>query len=185
MIMDYSAFKLFMKNGTLFTVQQCLDATTSRTKAYFKDQIVNGIANMSRESIYQRFASPIHRLSENMLEHLTSMDGKDHVAWAAFVNSVKGERGIGVARYVKIAEEKNMAEFAITVIDEFQKQGVGYQLLSKLIEAAKSNQFEILRGYILQGNKQMLSLCKQFNAKIRFDDPYYIRADINVLEQSR
>lgn len=184
--MDYARFnKLLMKNGTLFTLQSCLDATKCRTKAYLKEQIVNGIASMSKKSIYQRFASPIHRLSESMLEHLTSMDGKDHVAWAAFVNSTKGERGIGVARYVKMEEEKNMAEFAITVIDEFQKQGIGYHLLCKLIEVAKNNQFEILRGYILHGNNHMLSLCKQFNATIRFNDQYYLKADINVLEQSR
>ncbi len=179
--MTYPTFKFSMKNGLPFTIQLCLDPKKNRTRASVKEQIANGIANMSKTSIYQRFASRFNRLSESMLDHLTSMDGKDHIAWAAFVETCKGERGVGLARYIKMPEEKSMAEFAVTVIDEFQKQGIGYQLLSQLVDVARSNHVETLRGYILQDNKHMISLCKQFNANIRFDDPYYLKADIKIV----
>lgn len=179
--MNYPILKFSMKNGRPFTIQSCLDPRKHRSRASVKRQIANGIASMSKTSIYQRFAARFNRLSESMLDHLASMDGKDHIAWAAFIDTLNGEKGIGLARYIKMPEEKNMAEFAVTVIDEFQKQGIGYQLLCKLVDVARNNRVETLRGYILQDNKHMISLCKRFNANIRFDDPYYLKADIKII----
>lgn len=174
-----STFKLFMKNGQPYQVQLCIEPETQHTPEYLKCQIANALESMSSESRWQRFASPIRSLSDKQLDYLVSLDGKDKVAWcASIIETDNVERGIGLARYIKIEDKKKTAEFAITVVDEFQRQGVGSTLLKKLLESAKSNGFKILRGYILPSNNQMLSLAKQFGACFHSGDSTFVIADI-------
>jgi acetyltransferase len=135
---------------------------------------------MSRLSRQQRFAAPVVTLTDYQLDHLTRLDEKDRVAWCAFVQTEGEERGIGLARYVRLEEEENVAEFAITVVDEFQGQGIGFQLLNELIRTARSNSIETLRGYILPTNEAMLALCRRFEAETVREDASTIRADLRI-----
>jgi acetyltransferase len=135
---------------------------------------------MSSLSRQQRFAAPVVTLTDYQLDHLTRLDEKDRVAWCAFVQTEGEERGIGLARYVRLEEEENVAEFAITVVDEFQGQGIGFQLLNELIRTARSNSIETLRGYILPTNEAMLALCRRFEAETVREDASTIRADLRI-----
>ena len=169
-----------MKNGTPYRIQLCLEPEKEHTQAFLKDQIVNAMEAMSGQSRWQRFASPVDKLSDSQLDYLTDLDGKERVAWCASVMTKKGERGIGLARYVKLPGTDGVAEFAITVVDEFQGQGVGYQLLRRLIGTASENNLKILRGYIRVGNRAMLALCRRFAAHITSEDAGTVRADIPI-----
>jgi acetyltransferase len=133
---------------------------------------------MSCQSRHQRFAAPIVTLTDYQLDYLTNLDEKDRVAWCAFMQTETEERGIGLARYMRLDDEENVAEFAITVVDEFHGQGVGTELLNNLKETAKANAIEILRGYILQSNEAMLALCRRLGAETVREDASTIRADI-------
>jgi acetyltransferase len=133
---------------------------------------------MSHHSRQQRFAAPVVTLTDTQLDHLTRLDEKDRVAWCAFLQTESEERGIGLARYVRLDDEENVAEFAITVVDEFQGQGIGTELLNRLIESARSNSIETLRGYILPSNEAMLALCRRVGADTVREDASTLRADI-------
>lgn len=159
-----SVIESVMRNGAKYRIQLCVEPDTQHTVALLKDQISDGFANMSIRSRASRFASPISRLTALQLDYLVDLDGKDRVAWCASITRDSGERGIGLGRYAKLLDEVQIAEFAITIVDEFQNQGIGYQLLVKLIESAQMNHFKVLRGYVLKSNKPMLALCRRFNA---------------------
>jgi GNAT superfamily N-acetyltransferase len=178
--MQNSAVELTMENGTSYRIQACVEPGTRHTKEFLKSQIACAIEGMSGKSLRQRFASSVNKLSEKQLDYLTSLDGKDKVAWCASIGSDKAERGIGIARYVKLPNEENVAEFAVTVVDEFQRQGIGYELLKKLIELAGNNGIKILRGYVLSGNEHMLSLCRRLGAHTYSEDWSFVIADIPV-----
>lgn len=180
--MQNSAVELTMENGTPYRIQACVEPGTQHTKEFLKSQIACAIEGMSGKSLRQRFASSVNKLSDKQLDYLTSLDGKDKVAWCASIGSNKAERGIGIARYVKLPNEENVAEFAVTVVDEFQRQGIGYELLKKLIELAGNNGIKILRGYVLSGNEHMLSLCRRFGANTYSEDWSFVIADIPVPE---
>lgn len=172
-----------MKNGTPYRIQLCIEPETQHTPEFLKDQIAKALESLSSQSRWQRFASPMNHLSEAQLDYLANLDGKDRVAWCASICTENNERGIGLARYMKLTDEDNVAEFAITVVDEFQGQGIGYELLKKLIETARGNYLEILRGYILSSNKHMLSLCERFDASLHQEDFSLIRADIVIAKR--
>jgi acetyltransferase len=81
---------------------------------------------------------------------------------------------------VRLADTEGAAEFAVTVVDEFQGQGIGSDLLRKLMESARSNSIETLIGYILSSNKGMLALSRRFGAATVQEDSSLIRADIPI-----
>jgi acetyltransferase len=178
--MKTSALDCRMKNGVPYKIEPCVEADTEHTPEFLKIQIASGFDRLSTQSRWQRFASPLSRLSASQLDYLTSLDGKDRVAWCASTQEGKDVTGIGLARYVKSPDESGVAEFAITVVDAYQGQGVGYELLKRLIASAGSNHIAMLKGYILRSNKRMLALCKRFDAVFHDEDPTFLVAEIRV-----
>ena len=175
-----TAHQCVMKNGTPYQVQQCIEPGTEHSAQFLRGQIVEGLAELSLESRWHRFANPIHKLTGDQLDILVDLDGKDKVAWCASIMKNGREKGIGLARYIRYTQEPDIAEFAITVLDVYQDQGIGFTLLKMLIESAKENNLSILRGFIVPSNKRMLSLCRHFDTQLHSEDSGFIVADINV-----
>ena len=169
-----------MKNGMPYRVQPCVEPGTPHTPDYLKGQIIEAMASLSAHSLWERFAAPVTQLSDRELDYLTSLDGRDRVAWCATVDDNGRERGIALGRYVRLPEEPGIAEFALTVIDEFQGQGVGRALLARLTQTARDNGLQILRGHVLSGNRIMLSLCRSFGAELHVHPPFTVTADIRL-----
>lgn len=167
-----------MKDGTPYTVQPCVEQGTAHTAEFLKTQIASALDKLSVQSRWQRFASPIARLTDAQLDYLTRLDGKDRVAWCAAVERDGDEHGIGLARYIRLADDPGVAEFAVTVVDEFQAQGIGYALLTKLKETARDNGLTALRGYVLPSNRHMLALCRRLGANISTPDSGFVTAEI-------
>lgn len=69
-----------------------------------------------------------------------------------------------IARYIRLPGEASVAEFAVTVVDAFQGRGIGRQLMDRLIESARDNAIDTLRGYVLPDNERMLALCRRYGA---------------------
>lgn len=168
------------KDGRPFLIRTFISADSQCSPDGMREAIRDGLRRMSAQSRWQRFAGPVTELSESELDYLTDLDGKDRVAVCAGVMEGEHMVGAGLARYFRIADEPDVAEFAVTVIDEFQGQGLGTALLTALIEAARSNQLHSLRGYILPGNRLMLQMCKRFGAAIQREGTFF-RAEIPVL----
>lgn len=168
-----------MKNGAPYEIHPCIDPQMHFTTALWREEIKKGFKSMSAQSIWQRFATGLNELSEQQLDYLTDIDGKDRVAFCAVIIQQDSYRGIGLSRYIKLKDETDIAEFSVTVIDEFQNQGIGRALLAQLIESAQTNGFKVLRGFVLPSNKAMLALCKRFQATTAKDGTF-IRADIAV-----
>lgn len=172
-----------MKNGLCYEIHFCLEPALHFTPQRWKDEIRKGWQQMSAQSRWKRFASASPELTEEQLDYLTNIDGKDHVAWCALIHHEQDFRGIAVARFIRLQDEVGIAEFAVTVIDEFQNQGIGFELLEKLIHSAQTRKIDTLRGYISPGNQVMIRLCQKFQASFIFSEGL-IQADIRIAERS-
>jgi len=64
----------------------------------------------------------------------------------------------------------NEAEFAVLVSDDCQNQGLGYELLKRLIEIGRAEKLARLGGQILAENHAMQHICKKLGFKIVTDD---------------
>lgn len=129
-----------------------------------KAHLVAGFARMSPESRYRRFMAPIEELTPAMLRQLTELDYVDHFAYVAFSLDDPEEPGIGVARYVRLADDPEVAEAAVTVVDDFHGRGVGTVLLQALGAVALENGIKRFRAYALDGNVPLLELAESLGA---------------------
>ena len=132
-----------------------------------REELARGFARLSPGSRRFRFLAPLHKLSPEQLRELTEVDQHDHVAIAARDESRPDHPGIGVARFVRLEQDPGVAEFAITVIDEYQNRGLGTLLLKLLLKAAQAVQVRTLRGFMLADNLAMLHLLRKFEATWR------------------
>jgi RimJ/RimL family protein N-acetyltransferase len=159
---DHSAW---MHNGTPYEIRPCLDPELHITPQLLKEQIRQALQCLSAESRWQRFASPVHELSDEQLDYLTDLDGSDRVAWCAAMIHEGKVTGIGLARYIRCRDDPAIAEFAVTIIDAYQGQGIGTALLGRLLQTASANGLHVLRGYVNPGNKRMLALGQRYGGK--------------------
>ena len=91
-----------------------------------------GTRNYQTNRSDARFHTAAHELTESQIRYLTEIDHDTHEALVAEAETKTGERGVAVARYVRLDEEPEVAEVAITVADEYQDQGVGSAILDEL-----------------------------------------------------
>ena len=121
-----------------------------------RDRLAQAFTLLSPRSRYLRFHHPLSQLSDEHLRYLTEVDGRDHAALVAEDADRPEHPGIAVARYIRIDDEPEVAEAAITVIDEYQGRGVGTLMLRHLARVAGRNGVHHLRNYVLADNRPML-----------------------------
>jgi RimJ/RimL family protein N-acetyltransferase len=113
-----------------------------------------------------------------MVRSLTEIDYRDHMAWVALDPGQPGKPGIGVARYVRLAEAPNCAEAAVTVVDSWQGQGIGTLLLGLLIMTAVENGIDTFRAYVLKENDPMLGILKDLGATVAHEEGSLMRVEM-------
>lgn len=103
-------------------------------------------AGLSPRSRYLRFQSHITELSAATRRGLTAVDGRTHVALAAFVQGAP----IGIVRVIDLGDGRG--ELAVEVVDRWQRCGVGTQLLQAARERAAALGYRELVGELLVVN---------------------------------
>ena len=135
---------------------------------------------LSPESRYRRFFGGLSQLSDATLHYLTEVDGRDHVAIVALTESpdLKTEIGLGVARFVRLAEDPAVAEAAVTVVDDVQKRGLGRLLATTLAEAARERGIHRFRADVLADNQPMRAIMAEIGAAERGTSAGVITYDV-------
>ncbi len=119
------------------------------------------VAAMSERTVYFRFFSPIKRMSDALAHRLAVVDYNDRFAIVATTHRPSGkERIVGVARYDR-ARGTDVAEVAVAVIDEFQRRGLGGQLLAELARVGRAHDIRTFSLIVLPENREMLGLLRK------------------------
>jgi RimJ/RimL family protein N-acetyltransferase len=121
-----------------------------------KEKLVEGFERLSPESRYRRFLTPMNRLTPRMLRYLTEVDHHDHEALVA--ESADGAEPIGVARFIRIADEPEAAEVAVAVVNHWQGRGAARALMRRLAARAVEEGVERFTATCLAENTDVLEL---------------------------
>jgi RimJ/RimL family protein N-acetyltransferase len=102
-----------------------------------KRMLENGLRHLSEESVQRRFLTPKSSFSRAELRYLTEVDGRDHVALVVEYPAEPVRRLIAVGRFVRLKDDPEAAEVAITVADDWQRRRVGTTLAELLAARAR------------------------------------------------
>lgn len=127
------------------------------------------VRKLSPQSKYFRFMQTLNELTPEMLIRFTQLDYNRELALIAVQEKSGKELELGVARYVMNPDGKS-CEFALVVADEWQRRGIGSQLMTRLMEAAQDRGFNSMDGEILADNQKMLDLVKSLGFHLQSSD---------------
>jgi RimJ/RimL family protein N-acetyltransferase len=110
--------------------------------------------HLSLESRRRRFHSAGVRLTNADAQRLATVDHQTNEALAA-IEPVSGAI-VGVASYAALVREPGVAEVAVAVVDDWQRQGIGRELVHVLLEHASANGFDRVIAYVDAENNLVL-----------------------------
>ena len=73
-------------------------------------------------------------------------------------------RAVGSARYVQVPGDREIAEVAVAVVDDWQRRGVATALLGSLSERARENGVERFRAYVSSENEVVVDALRRAGA---------------------
>ena len=125
-----------------------------------KALLLDGFSRLSTRARYLRFLAPAERLSAGQLAYLSEVDHHDHVAWGV----LDGDNAAAVGRWVRLGDEPSAADVAVTVLDDYQRRGIGRMLLEVLAVSARSRGIGDFHFDVLAENEAMLGLLGSLGA---------------------
>lgn len=140
---------------------------------------------LSEESVYYRYFSQLKLDQRIAHERLTRMCFNDYDREIALVaehrNQENGEREIlGVGRLTK-AHGHNEAEFALVISDRYHRQGLGTELLSRLVQIGRAERLDVISANILSENHAMQLVARKVGFElVRDGDDHDFRAHIKL-----
>ena len=126
-----------------------------------REMLLAGFEELSPDSRYRRFFSPLGTLDPAWLTYLTSVDHHDHEALIA--ESVPAGEPVGVARYIRVPEHPAAAEVAVTVVDSWQGKGAASALLALLSGRARAEGITRFHATCLSENRAVIELFRAFS----------------------
>ena len=125
-----------------------------------KDLMLEAWERLSPESRYRRFFAAKTALTDDELRYLTEVDNIDHVAIGATTRLRGKPHALGIARFIRLAARPEVADAAVTVVDDAQGKGLGRALLSRLIAAARERGIQVFSCDVLADNDGMRNLIR-------------------------
>jgi RimJ/RimL family protein N-acetyltransferase len=141
--------------------------------------LADGFARLSATSRQMRFLSPKQELSPAELHYFTRIDHHDHEALGAVDHA--GGRGVGVARYIRHADDPQAADIAITVVDEWQGRGLGTELMARLSERAREEGIRRFTAQVAADNVAVAGLLRRVGADFVRHDSATVRYEIPLV----
>lgn len=122
-------------------------------------ELQRAFALMSEESQYQRFLAGTPRLTDSQATYFTAVDHVHHEAYVAH-STQDASYIIGVARFVRYANDPDEAELAVTVADSWHGLGLATVLLHWLCDRAREVGVRRLRAEMMPDNQGVLRLLR-------------------------
>jgi acetyltransferase len=129
---------------------------------------------LSEQSVYQRYFAQLKLDQRIAHERLTRICFNDYDREIALVvehqDAKSGRRDIlGVGRLSK-ARGLNEGEFALLVNDRWQRQGLGTELLTRLVQVGRAEKLARITALIMADNHAMQHVSKKVGFKVDYDD---------------
>ena len=128
---------------------------------------------LSEQSVHMRYLAGVsyqQRIAHERLTRVCAIDYDLEMAFVAERLEKDDRRGeiVGVGRLIRDMET-NSGEFALIVSDNFQRRGLGAELLRRLIEVGREERLDTIQGWIAPSNVAMQNLSRKLGFDVRFN----------------
>lgn len=134
---------------------------------------------LSARSRYLRFHAGRSMLPVRMQELLADIRPGRHQAHVAILD----EQPVGIARWIRYAEDPQCAELAIEVIDAAQSSGIGRQLAGHAARSASAAGVQCFLAYIDESNQDLRARTLSYGATVDRYDSGLLRLPVASLLQ--
>ena len=139
--------------------------------------------NQTAEDLRLRFFAPLKRLSHQAAARLTQIDYDREMGLIAIGPDPDTGDTImfGVVR-INADPDNLRAEYAVMVRSDMKGQGLGYILMNKILDYARSRGIKEVYGEVLRENTNMLGMCRAlgFVRKENMDEPGVVEVRIEL-----
>ncbi len=122
--------------------------------------------SLSERSIYYRFISVRKDMPHERLQEFVVVDYTKTMVILVVIQEGEKEEVIGVGQY-DISSQAHTADAALVVRDDYQNQGIGYELLSYMTQLARRQGLLAFTASVLIENKAMLHLLQKMGFDIQ------------------
>jgi acetyltransferase len=143
---------------------------------------------LSERTVYLRYLQMVNlnqRVAHERLQRICFIDYDREIALVATKSpegkdAEKREEIIAVGRLKKIPGTRE-AEFAVLVTDQYQRHGLGSELLRRLLDVARAEGIEKISADILSDNMAMQKVCERMGFRLErsLDDPV-VKAQLDL-----
>jgi acetyltransferase len=141
--------------------------------------------SLSEHSVYLRYFHMIALGQRVAHERLVRICFGDFDREMALVGEYKDPKTgtpviLGVGRLSR-KSGPDEAEFSVLISDKFQRQGIGTELMRRLVQVGKAEKLKRISASILPENDGMQAICKKLNFRLKRDDEEeIIRATLDL-----
>jgi acetyltransferase len=168
-----------------FTMRNGASVTIRPIRPEDEPLMVKFHETLSDETVYLRYLHPLQlsqRVAHERLARICFIDYDREIALVAErYNAETAERQIlAVGRLTK-TRSKDAAAFALLVADPFQGQGLGSELLRRLVDVARAECVSRLVGLVSADNVRMRGLCEEMGFEISVsEDDKVVEAELRL-----
>jgi RimJ/RimL family protein N-acetyltransferase len=116
-------------------------------------------ARLSPRTRYLRFLSPFSTVPESVVRLLASVDYRRHLALVAEHHNGNDVEVVGLGSFGAIDDHN--AEVALVVRDDWQRQHVGTELATRILQAAENRGFHQFSVHVLSDNVAIRKLLER------------------------
>ncbi len=140
-------------------------------------------AQMSADDMRLRFFTQVKEFGHAFIARLTQIDYARAMAFIA-IDTANGEM-LGAVR-LHGDPDGATGEYAIAVRSDLKGEGLGWQLMQRIIAFARKEGYREIRGEVLRENTTMLAMCEAlgFSAKPQADEPAIMEVTLGLAAPS-
>ncbi|MBO0765572.1 MAG: GNAT family N-acetyltransferase [Hyphomicrobiaceae bacterium] len=144
---------VWLRDGRRLLIRPVLPQDEALTTAFF--------GSLPARARYERFLAPVRDLPPALVKRFTNIDYASHLALLAETFDGGRETVVAEARYARDGRDASVAEFAVSVAEDWQRRGLASRLLAKLLARAAAAGIARVVGETLAGNEGMLHLARK------------------------
>ncbi len=153
-----------------WTLSNNVEVTIRPIRPEDEPAIVEFHKTLSEESVYLRYFNMMklsRRIAHERLTRVCFIDyDREMTLVADYINPDTGKHEILGAGSLSKLHGVNEAEFAMLVSDAYQRQGLGTEILRRLIQVGRNEKLDRIKGETLPENAAMQRVCEKVGFQI-------------------